>query len=154
MLRKMLLTLSVSAFLGAAAIAPNAALALPLGPPPGLGLGGPPPGPGLGSLPPGPGLGGLPHGPRLGAPGGRPSAFRPDARGLQGRSAASNAGRSTGYSYSRRHGYGHDGWRRAYSGRYGAYAYGSSYATDGCYYTFKYSYTRRTYRRVAVCGDE
>jgi hypothetical protein len=54
---------------GAAAIAPNAALAQPFGgPPPGPGLGGPPPGPGLGGPPPHPGLGGPPPHPGLGGP--------------------------------------------------------------------------------------
>ena len=68
MLRKTLLTLSVSAMLGTAVVVPNAALAF--GPPPMLG--GPPPG--LGGPPPGLGLGGLPAGPRLGGPAGHPGA--------------------------------------------------------------------------------
>jgi len=61
MLRKTLLTLSVSVLLGAAVAAPNAALAQ-FGPPPGPppALAGPPPGLGAGGLPPGLGAGGPP----------------------------------------------------------------------------------------------
>ncbi len=74
MLKKTLLTLSVSVMLGAAVAAPNAALAqfgpppgpppALAGPPPGLGAGGPPQGLGAG----GPPFGGPPAGPVAGLP--------------------------------------------------------------------------------------
>jgi hypothetical protein len=175
LMRTTLLILSMSAMLGAAAIAPNAALAFPGPPPlPGPVLGGPPPGL-SGGPPPGPGLGGLPRGSlggpshadpagpagRLG-PGGPPGlaqrggppvrAGLAGGRGVQGGSARFAYRRST-TNISGRYGYRY--------GRAAAYAYGAatgyahrasrSYTSDGCYYTYRYSYRLRAYRRVAVC---
>ena len=109
MFRKALLTASMSAVLGMAAMMPTTALAQfgpPPGPPPGLGgpppsLGGPPPGlggppPGIGGPPPGLGgpSGGLPHAGLVGPP--RPGGDAPrfsGGRGFEGRSAALRAGR-------------------------------------------------------------
>jgi hypothetical protein len=175
MLRKALLTASVSAVLGMTAMMPTGALAQfgpPPGPPPGLagpppGLAGPPPGlsgppPGLAGPPSGLGgpNGGPPHaglgGPRLGGDAPRFSRLDGPAagRGLEGRSAALAARSSAAgarYSYSRS-GYGYG------RGRYwphGAYAaYGSSYASSdyGCYYTS--TYRRGAYRRVLVCNGD
>ena len=169
MFRKTLVTASVSALLGMAAMMPTTALAQfgpPPGPPPSLagpppGLAGPPPGlggppPGIGGPPPGlRGPSGVP--PQAGLGGPRPragvDAGLAGGRGFEGRSAALRAG-SSAYGYARSgyssHGYGY-GYGR---GRYwpdGAYAYGSSYASsdDGCYYTS--TYRRGTYRRVLVC---
>jgi hypothetical protein len=182
--RKTLVIASVSAMLGMTAIVPTAAVAQ-FGPPPGPppGIGGPPPGlagppPGLGGQPPGlagppsglgghpPGLGGPAGGPpqagiggpRLGTGGGAPRFSRLDGvaggRGLESRAAAV-ASRSSAYGYARygSSGYGH-GYGRGYR-PYGAYEYGSSYASSddsGCYYTS--TYRRGAYRRVLICtGD-
>jgi hypothetical protein len=160
MFRKALLTASVSAVLGMAAMMPTTALAQ-FGPPPGPppGLGGPPPGlggppPGLGGPPPGLGgpSGGPPHAGLGGPP--RPGGDAPrvsGGRGFEGRSAALRAG-SSAYGYARsgysRYGY---GYGRGRYWPYGVYAYGSSYASsdDGCYYTS--TYRRGAYRRVLVC---
>lgn len=170
---------SVGAAFGVAAMMPAPALAQ-FGPPPGPppGLAGPPPGlaappPGLGGPPPG--LGGPPQGlagppsglagpnggpahAGLGGPpkpgGGAPRFSRLDGpaggRGVEGRSAALEA-RSSVKGYAR------DGYSRYDRGRgrywpYGAYAYGSSYASgdEDCYYTSNYS--RGAYRRVLVCN--
>ena len=147
MLRKTLLTLSAGMLLGTVVIAPNAALAQLLGPPP-MGLGGPP----LGGPPPGLGAGGPP----LGGPplahtfGGPPS-------GLEG--GPLHGGAVAPPRFSRLDGatdihgldYGHGGWRHGYWGRYGFHAYGGdSYAQgDGCYYVS--TYRRHVYRRVLVC---
>jgi hypothetical protein len=177
MFRRTLVTASVSAVLGMAAMMPTAALAQfgpPPGPPPGLagpppGIGGPPPG--LGGLPPGlagprlagppPGLGG-PNGgppraglggPRAGGDGPRFSRLDGTAagRGLEGRSALaarSSAGGYGRYGYSRS-GYGYGRGRYWARGVYAAY--GSSYASsdDGCYYIS--AYRRGAYRSVLVC---
>jgi hypothetical protein len=180
--RKTLVTASVSAMLGMAAIVPTAAVAQfgpPPGPPPGIGgpppgLAGPPPGlggppPGLAGPPPGlvghAGLGGPPGGPpqagiggpRLGAGGGAPRFSHIDGiaggRALESRAAAV-ASRSSAYGYARygSSSYGH-GYDRGY--RYWPYGvYGSSYASsdNGCYYTS--NYRRGAYSRVLVCtGD-
>ena len=145
MFRKALLTASMSAVLGMAAMMPTAALAQfgpPPGPPPGLGgpppgLGGPPPGlggppPGIGGPPSGfrgPGVG-LPHAElggsaRLGANAPRFSG----GRGFEGRSAALRAGSSSygnarsGYSRS---GYGYGSYGSGYRNRYWAYAAGAA----------------------------
>jgi hypothetical protein len=158
MLRKTLLTLSASVLLGAAIIAPNAALAqfgpppgpppALAGPPPGLGAGGPPAGPvaglpprGLAAAPPRDIAGGPP---RLdGAPGlrGLDRGGQANFRGVEGRAAAYSATRN-GYTS---HGYRY--WPYAAA----AYAYGRSYASsdDGCYYMS--TYRRYGTRRVLVC---
>jgi hypothetical protein len=136
MLRNTLMTLSVSAMLGTAVIAPNVALAF--GPPP-LGLGGPPRlGPGG---PPGLGLGGHPPGLGLRAPsgvgrGGPPGLARSGPAELRG------AARSGGHAYGR------SGGRDRHGGHYGVAVYGDgdSYGSDGCYYA-------SSGRRVAVCDD-
>ena len=125
MLRKTLMTLSVSAMLGTAVIAPNAALAFFLPPHHALHLGGLLPHPGLGGLPPHLGRGGAPGLSRRGGP-----------PGFQG-------------GYSGRYGYGQSG-RRGRGGGYGVYGYGNDAgapADDGCYYT----YSRQ--RRVLVCDE-
>lgn len=39
-------------------------------------------------------------------------------------------------------------------GGYGVYVYGNdTYASDGSYYTYKYSSARRAYRTIEVCGQ-
>ena len=168
MLRKTLLSLSGSAMLGIAAVAPNVALAF--GPPPFLGglppgLGGPPPGLGVGGGPPlGLGRGGPPPGPRVGGPAGHPGAggpagfrvggpgrgFQRNVHGVQGRSGALSTSASASYSSSRRNGYGHGGRQYDRWARYGTYAYGDASANSGCYYA--YSYTLQ--RRVPVCSED
>jgi hypothetical protein len=166
MFRKALLTASMSAVLGMAAMIPTTALAQfgpPPGPPPGLGgpppgIGGPPPGlggpPGIGGHPPGFGgpSGGPPHAGLGGPPrhGGDAPRFS-GGRGFEGRSAALRAGSSAyGYARSGYSGYGY-GYGRGRYWPHGVYAYGSSYASsdDGCYYTS--TYRRGAYRRVLVC---
>jgi len=150
MLRKTLQALSVSAILGAAVIASNAAFAFGPPPLPPMGLGGPPPM--LGGHPPGlglPHLGGAP--PHLGslAPHAGLGAGRPTGLSrLGGRAAGYGSGRSAGY------GYGHSGSRCrhwGYGAGYGGYASDGdasySYANDGCYS----EYSRG--RRVMVCGE-
>ena len=143
MLRKTLLTLSASAILTAATIAPNAALAfgLPL-PLPHLGLGGLHPGIGvphmLGHFGGPPPRVGLSAPPRLGR-GGSP--------GLARSGVLSRVPRSARYGRS---GYAHSGSRHRDWGRYAGYGSGSdgSNADDGCYYTYTSSG-----RRVLVCSD-
>lgn len=142
MLRKTRLTLYASALLGAAAMAPNAALAFFPPPPPG-GLGGPPPLAHLGPPPMAhlggpPHLGGLPHA-RLGGPAGRSAGLSR----FGGRAAGS------GYGRSAHSGYGRGEWRHRY-GRYGAYVSGSdgSSSDDGCSSTYTSSG-----RRVTVCDE-
>jgi hypothetical protein len=154
MLRKTLLTLSVSALLGTAVVVPNAALAF--GPPPILG--GHPPG--LGGPPPGLGLGGPAGHPGAGGPagfrGGAGRGFQGNVHGFQVRSGALDTSRSASYSHSGRYGYGHGGTRYGRWARYGAYAYGSAlaygsaYANSGCYYTYSY----RQQGRVRVCSED
>ena len=145
MLRKTLLTLSASAMLGTAVIAPNAALAFG---PPLPGLGGPPH---LGGGPPHlPGLAGHAGLSRLGGPGfhGGGHGLQGNFHGSQGRSAA------YGYGHSARYGYGHGEWRHG-RGSYDVSVEGSDgsggdgYASGdaGCTYT----YSERRHRRVVVC---
>jgi hypothetical protein len=165
MLRKTLLTLSASVLLGAAIIAPNAALAqfgpppgpppALAGPPPGLGAGGPPAGPvaglpprGLAAAPPRDIAGGPP---RLdGAAGlrGLDRGGQANFRGVEGRAAAYIANSYTRNSYTS-HGYGHGYRYWPYAAA--AYAYGGSYASsdDGCYYVSEYR--RYGTRRTLVC---
>jgi len=181
MLRKTLPILFTGALLGAAVIAPDAALSQfgppPGGPPPGL-AGGPPPGiaggppPGLAGGPP-PGLaGGGPAGlPRAGGPPGPRAASlpRPGVGGghtrlqggqgnLYGRSESYGRsgvyGRAENYDYGRSgSGYGDRSWRRRYWAPYGHYAYGESDSGD-CYSIYRYSYRLRGYRRVWVCSED
>jgi hypothetical protein len=157
MLRKTLLTLCASALLGAAAMAPNTALAF-LPPPPG-GLGGPPPVPHLVGPPPHlggppPHLGGLP--PRLGGPPpharfGGPAGHPSGLSRFGGRAAGYGHGRSAGYGSSRsaRSSYGDSYSRYRHRGRYDVYVDGAdtSYSDDGCYYTYSRG------RRVMVCDE-
>jgi hypothetical protein len=167
MLRKTLLTLSVSVMLGAAVAAPNAALAqfgpppgpppALAGPPPGLGAGGPP----LGGAPAGPVAGVPPHGP-AGAPprdiaGGPPRldgagglrgldrGGQANFRGIEGRAADYSA---ISYTRNRYASHGYRYWPYAAAA---AYAYGRSYASsdDGC--TYVSTYRRNGSRRVLVC---
>ena len=175
MFRKTLLTASVSAVLGMAAMMPTAALAQ-FGPPPGPppGLGGPPPGlggppPGLGGPPPGiggppPGLGGPSSGPPHAGLGGlpRPGGDAPrfsGGRGFEGRSAALHAG-SSAYGYARsgysRSGYGYGSYGSGYRNRYWAYAAGAATgAAAASSYDLSYGssddgcYYTSTYRRGA-----
>jgi hypothetical protein len=180
MLKKVLLTLSASALLGAAVIAPNAALAqfgpppgpLPplAGPPPGLGAGGPPPGLGAG----GPPLGGPPTGPVAGLPprGGagappRDIAGGPPrldgAGGLHGLERGGQAnfrgveGRAAAYSANSyaRNSYTSHGYGRAYRhwpyAAAAAYAYGSSYASSDDGCYYVSTYRRYGTKRVLVC---
>jgi hypothetical protein len=176
MLRKTLLTLSVSVMLGAAVAAPNAALAqfgpppgpppALAGPPPGLGAGGPPPGLGAG----GPPLGGAPAGPVAGVPPHGPAGAPPrdiaggpprldGAGGLRGLDRGGQAnfrgieGRAADYSaisYTR-NSYASHGYRYWPYAAAAAYAYGRSYASsdDGC--TYVSTYRRNGSRRVLVC---
>jgi hypothetical protein len=179
MFRTALLTASVSAVLGMAAMMPTTALAqfgpppgpppALAGPPPGLGAGGPPPGLGAG----GPPFGGPPAGPVAGLPPRGPAGAPPrdiaggparldGAAGLRGLDRGGKAnfrgveGRAAAYSansYTRNsysHGYGH-GYRYWPYAAAAAYAYGSSYASsdDGCYYVS--TYRRYGTRRVLVC---
>jgi hypothetical protein len=168
MFKKNLLMLSASVILGAALVAPSAALAQ-FGPPPGLA--GPPPGFGAGGPPPGLGAGGPPPGGAPGAPprdiaGAPPHFSRLDGaagphglgrggpanfRGVEGRIAASSANSYTRNSYAG-HGYGR-GYRYGAYAAAAAYAYGRSYASsdDDCYYVSAYS-RNGTYRRVLRCG--
>ena len=159
MFRKALLTLSTSAMLGAALVAPTAALAfLPSVPvlPSGLGggsapAGGPPglPGGGPAGLPaprgpPGPGGAGLPHPPS--ARGGRPGIH-----GGQGNSY----GRFSGYAYGYdRSGYPHDRspWRYRYEPPYGVFVYSNGSDASSC--SYEQSYRLRAYRRVRTCSEE
>jgi hypothetical protein len=176
MLKKTLLTLSVSVLLGAAVAAPNAALAQfgpPPGPPPalaspppGLGAGGPPPGLGAG----GPPFGGPPAGPVAGLPPRGPTGTpprdiaggppRPDgAAGLRGLDRGGQAnfrgveGRAAAYSANSytRNSYTSHGYRSWPYAAAAAYAYGSSYASsdDGCYYVS--TYRRYGTRRALAC---
>jgi hypothetical protein len=172
MLKKNLLMLSASVILGAALVAPSAALAqfgpLPgpppalAGPPPGFGAGGPPPGLGAGGPPPGgaPGApprdiaGAPPHFSRLegaAGPHGLDRGGQANFRGVEGRIAASSANSYTRNSYAG-HGYGR-GYRYGTYAAAAAYAYGRSYASsdDDCYYVSAYS-RNGTYRRVLRCG--
>ena len=165
---KALLTLCVSVLLGAAAVAPSAALAQLPGPPPGPPmLAGPPPGLGAGGPPPGlagaPAAGLPPRGP-AGVPardiaGG---ASRLDgAAGLRGldrggqanfRGVDARAANYSANSYTR-NSYASDLYSHGYRyGRYAAaaaYAYGRSYASsdDGCYYLSAY----RRYLQAGSC---
>jgi hypothetical protein len=152
MLRKTLLTLCASALLGAAAMAPNTALAFFPLPPPGA-LGGLPPLAHLGP-PPIAHLGGLPHA-RLGGPAGRPaglSRFGGRAAGYgAGRASSHGYGRATsaGYSRSGRSSYDHSYSRYRHWGRYVGYGSASGGSNDdGC----SYAYTSSG-RRIAVCDD-
>ncbi len=152
MLRKTLQTLSVSAILGAAVIASNAAFAFGPPPLPPMGLGGPPPMlggpphglglPHLGGAPPH--LGGLAPRAGLGGPAGRPAGLSR----LGGRAAGYGSGRSAGYGYGHRGSrYRHWGYGAGYGG-YAADGDGSySNTDDGCY-----SASSRG-RRVIVCGE-
>lgn len=155
-LRKTLIILATSAVLGAAAIAPNAALAFGPPPPPPA-FAGPPRGlagplPGVGALPraglSGPpsraGVGGAAGVPRFGNAPGLRGGSRGYQGNLQGRSASSSYGRSGNY------GYGRYGSRNRYYGAYVSGSGSSSYANDGCYYTYSY----RQHRRVTVCSGE
>ena len=179
MSKNTLLTLSATAMLGAALLAPTAALAQfgpPLGPPPafpgpppGLGAGGPPPGldaggPALGRPPAGPVAGFTSGGP--GAPprdiaGGRPRldgvgglhgvdrGGQASFRGVEGRAAAYSA---KGYARNTYNGYGYGhGYRYGAYAAAAGYAYGRSYAStdEGCYYVS--TYKRYGTRRVLVC---
>jgi hypothetical protein len=159
-LRKTLLSVSTSAMLGAAVIAPNAALAQlpPPGGPPPLPAGAPPspPGGGLAGLagpgrPSGRRAAGIPRSPIVG--GGRP--------GLHGGQGNFSGGRG-GYAYGHTatYGYGRSGYahgngsrRYRYSAPYGVYVYGNS-NSSGCDYTYEYSNRLRAYRRVSVCSKE
>ncbi len=138
MLRKTLLTLSTGAMLGAAVIAPNAALAQlpppPGGPPPGLTGGGPAglPRPGR---PPGLGAAGLPRPPGVGR----------SRSGLDG--GQGNVYGRSGYAY------GDGSWRDRYWAPCGVSVYSNS-NSSGCYYTYNYSYRLGAYRRVQVCSEE
>jgi hypothetical protein len=153
MLRKTVLTLSTSAMLAAAVIAPNAALAFGLLPLPHLGLGVPHlglGGPHLGLGGPHLGLGGPHQPPHLGGPVGH--------LGRGGFSGLERSGIPSGVRGSARYGrgaYAHSGSRHHGRGRYadygsGGYGYGSggSSADDGCSYT----YTSNG-RRVLICSD-
>jgi hypothetical protein len=167
-----LLMLSVSVMVGAALVAPNAALAQ-FGPPPGPppGLAGPPPGFGAGGPPPGLGAGGPSLGVAPGAPprdiaGAPPHFSRLDGatgphgldrggqakfRAVEGRTAALGANSYIGNSYAG-HGYGR-GYRYWPVAAAAAYAYGGSYASseEDCYYVSAYR-RNGTYRRVLRCG--
>ena len=164
MLRKTLLIVSTSALLGAAVIAPNAALAqlpplpaalLPVSPaaPPGL--------PGvvcLGSRrSSGPGAAGLPRPPGVG--GGRPGLHGGQGN-VYGRSGTYAYGHTGVYGHTGNYGYGRSGyaygygsWRDRYWAPYGVSVYSNS-NSSGCYYTYKYSYRLGAYRRVQVCSEE
>jgi hypothetical protein len=171
-----LLMLSATAIIGAALLAPSAALAQ-FGPPPGPppAFAGPPPGFGAGGPPPGLGAGGPPRGGAPGAPprelaGAPPHLSRPEGaagpygldrvgqanfRGAEGRVAPSSANSYTRNSYAS-HGYGR-GYRywphAAAATAAAAYAYGGSYASSeaDCYYVSAYR-RNGTYRRVLRCG--
>ena len=180
MLRKTLLTLSVSVLLGAAVAAPNAALAqfgpppVPLptlaGPPPGLGAGGPPPGLGAG----GPPRGGPAAAPVAGLPPRGPAAAPPrdfaggphgldGAAGLHGLDRGGRAnfrgveGRAAAYSansYTRNsyanYGFDHGHGYWPYAAAAG-YTYGRSGASsDDGCYDVS-TYRRYGTRRVLVC---
>ena len=168
MSKKNLLMLSVSMMLGAALVAPSAALAqlgpppgppsALSGPPPGLGAGGPPSGgPSLGvapGVPPRDIAGAPPHFSRLdgaAGPHGLDRGGQANFRGIEGRTAALSANSYTRNSYAS-HGYGR-GYRYWPYAAAAAYAYGGSYASsdDDCYYVSAY---RRDgyYRRVLRCG--
>ena len=179
MLRKTLLALSASAALGAAALAPNIALALPLGHLFLLGHGGPLPLLGHGGaflghgrLLPLPGHGGSPPFLGQGDPAGHLGfrgpvgqfgqegavGFRGGDRGLQGHSARYGYGYGNSYGHSRyTSSYGHSGSRHRDWGRYGdgPLEGGGGYASgdDGCYYANTYGSGGR-YRRTAGCSDD
>jgi hypothetical protein len=141
MLRKTLLTVFTSAMLGAAVIAPDAALAFP-GTVPVLpccfppDLPGGPPDPGAARLPHAPGIGKAPgparHGGRLGLHGGqanfsaRPVSY---AHGL----AAANGNGPSAYAY------GYGSRRHCYSARNGVYVYSNS-NFSGYHQTNEYSF--------------
>jgi hypothetical protein len=160
-LRKTLTVLTSSVVVGAVAIASDAAVAFgPPPPPPGLagpphGLAGPPPG--LGGLPR-PGVGGPPHAGPAGPRGLSHLGDTPGLRGggralqgqLQGRSASNGYGRTAGNSYGRSAGYsyGRNGGRNRSYGVYVDGNYDSSYADDGCYYTYS------SRRRSRVCSED
>jgi len=175
---KTLLTLSASMLLGAAIVAPNAAFAqfLPpppvagpppflAGPPPGLGVGGPPPGLGAG----GPPLGGPPAGPVAGLPPRGPAGAPPrDIAGGRLDGAAGRHGLGRGGEVNFRGG---EARAAAYSAngythnRYGGYGYGHAsrywpYAAEAAAYAYGRSYASSDdgchyrqygYRRVLVC---
>ena len=173
MLKKNLLMLSASVILGAALVAPSAALAqfgpppgpppALAGPPPGFGAGGPPPGLGAGGPPPGgaPGVpprdiaGAPPHFSRLdgaAAPHGLDRGGPANFRGVEGRIAASSANSYIRNGYAG-HGYGRGYRYGTYAAAAAAYAYGGSYASseEDCYYVSAYR-RNGSYRRVLRCG--
>jgi hypothetical protein len=146
-LRKTLTVLAASAVVGVVAIASDAALA----------FGPPPPPPGLAGPPHG--LAGPPHagpgGPRglshLGSSPGLRGGGRALQSELHGRSTSNSYGRSAGNSYGRSAGYSYGrngGGRNRYYGVYVDGNYDSSYADDGCYYTYS------SRRRSRVCSED
>jgi hypothetical protein len=170
MLRKTRIIRAASAVLCVAAIAPNVALAFGPPPPPPALAGAPPrvagPPSGLGGLPR-LGLGGPPHlsagGPPHSGPGGPPAlsnlggspGLRSGGHGqgdLRGRSASNSYSRSVGNSYGRSAGYNYsrNGARNRYYGVYVNGNDGSSYADNGCHYT----YSSRRHSRVVVCSED
>ena len=179
MLRKTLLALSTSGMLGAALVAPNAALAFPGSVPvlpccfpsdlpdgglAGLPGSGGPPGPGAAAGLPPSGVGGPaglarpgePPGPRAaglhrpsGAGGGRPG-FSGGHGSAYGHSGTYAYGNTANYGYGRS---AYGSWRQRYW-PYGVYVYRNSSDSSGCYYTYKYSSRLRAYSRVQVCSEE
>ena len=162
---KTLLTLSASMLLGAAVVAPNAAFAqfLPpppvagpppflAGPPPGLGAGGPPPGLGAGGPPLGLGAGGPlrsgpPAGPAVGLRGPAGAPPRDIAGGrLDGAAGRHGLGRGGGVNFpgveARAAAYSANGYTH---NRYSGYGYGHDsrywpYAAEAAAYAYGRSY--------------
>ena len=181
---KALLTLTASVLLGAAVVAPSAALAQLPGPPPGPPpmLAGPPPGLGAGGPPPGlaggPPLGGAPAGLAAGLPPRAPAGVPPHdiaggaprldgAAGLRGLDRGGQANfrgveaRAANYSANgyTSNSYASDGYGHGYRyGRYAAaaaYAYGRSYASsDDDGCYYVSAYRRYGYRRAFVCHGD